>query len=112
MKPLAHTFALSLTALGLASAAISPAMASPALASDTEPMTVSVRVADLDLTSAAGQRALDRRMERAVRSVCAAASASTGSRIVAQDAQACIAKTRASVRDQVAALTAAQQRGG
>jgi UrcA family protein len=47
--------------------------ATPALA---EPITVSstVQTADLDLSSAKGQRALDRRLELAVKDVCGAAS--------------------------------------
>jgi UrcA family protein len=47
--------------------------ATPALA---EPITVSsfVETADLDLSSAKGQRALDRRLELAVKEVCGTAS--------------------------------------
>jgi UrcA family protein len=107
MKPLAHTLAHAFAALGLAGAAISPA-----LANDAAPPSVTVHVADLDLTSPAGQRALDRRLDRAVRSVCADGGFRTGSRIMSREGQACLAKARASVRDQVAALTTAQQHGG
>lgn len=117
MKPLAHRIAHTFAALGLAGAAFSPALASPALASpalasEASPPSVKVQVADLDLTTPAGQRALDRRLNRAVRSVCADSGFRTGSRVMSREGLACLAKARASVRDQVAALTTAQQRGG
>lgn len=45
-----------------------PALAEPVIASST------VQTADLDLSSAKGQRALDRRLELAAKEVCGAAS--------------------------------------
>jgi UrcA family protein len=47
-------------------------LASPSLAQRSEPVTASVTVrhADLDLTTAAGRAALDRRVARAAREVC------------------------------------------
>lgn len=48
--------------------------ATPALAQPPALSTAKVQVADLDLSSAQGQRALDRRLTRAVIEVCGAAS--------------------------------------
>ena len=48
--------------------------ATPALAEPPALFTANVEVADLDLRSAAGQRALDRRLAQAVIEVCGTAS--------------------------------------
>jgi UrcA family protein len=48
--------------------------ATPALAEPPAISTAKVQVADLDLSSPQGQRALDRRLARAVIEVCGAAS--------------------------------------
>ena len=48
--------------------------ATPALAEPPAMATAKVQVADLDLSSAAGQRALDRRLNQAVVEVCGTAS--------------------------------------
>lgn len=102
MRPLAITLA----ALGLAGTAISPAFAA-----ETELMTVQVPYADIDLGTAAGQKQLDRRLKKAVRTVCRVQIYTGGSRILPLDAKACLAKARADVRQQVATLTRAKQRG-
>lgn len=106
MKPLTHTLTLAIAALGLVGAANSPALANP-----NEPMTVQVTLADLDLATPEGQRALDKRLENAVRTVCQVASPSTGTRLMNHETRTCLVKARASVRDQLAALGADQQRG-
>ena len=107
MKPLAKITITTLAALGLAGAAVSPA-----LAGEAQRMTIAVGTTDLDLGTAEGQKALDKRVEKAVRSVCRTTSLSTGSRVMSQDAQACLAKARADARVQVAALTEARHGGG
>lgn len=111
MKPPVRTFAHALTALGLAVAAVTPA-----LAGEADRMTMTVRVADIDLATAKGQRALDQRLEKAVRTVCRTTDPRTGSRILSQETRACVAKARASVKQQMAALSAKasanRQRGG
>lgn len=107
MKPLAKTITQSLAVLGLASAAMAPAMAA-----NGELMTIHVRTADIDLATAKGQKTLDQRVEKAVRQVCRTTSHTGGSRILTMDARACLAKARADAKQQVAALTNGQQRGG
>ena len=102
MKNLAMTLAV----LGLAGTAVSPVLASP-----TEPVTIDVPYGDLNLASPKGQAKLDRRLEKAVRKVCGADSHKGGSRIISSDTRACLAKARADVRQQVAAMTQGKQRG-
>ena len=54
--------------------AILAAVSSPVIAQPAEPVTSIVRTADLDLASEAGQRALDKRLSRAIIEVCGVAS--------------------------------------
>lgn len=107
MKPLAKTLIHTLAALGLAGAAITPA-----LAGDGVPKTIAVTTSDIDLATAKGQKTLDQRIERAARTVCRATDLATGSRIMSQEAHACLTKARGQAREQLAVLMADQQRGG
>jgi UrcA family protein len=107
MKPLAKTMTHALAALGLAGAAITPAFAG-----ETELMRIAVSAADLDLGTAEGQRTLDRRVEKAARTVCRVTSLTTGSRILSQEVKTCLAKARSDAKQRVAILTSEQQRGG
>jgi UrcA family protein len=50
--------------------------ATPALAEQPAPASSIVQVADLDLSTAKGQKALDRRLHQAVKDVCGTASPS------------------------------------
>jgi UrcA family protein len=100
------TLAMTLAAIGLASSAVTPA-----LAGETEKMTIHVQYNDLNLATPEGQAQLDRRLEKAVRTVCRTRSHNGGSRILSLDAKACLAKARADVRQQVAAITTDRQRG-
>lgn len=107
MKTLAKNIINALAALGLAGVVITPA-----LAGAPQPMTIKVDTRDIDLATAQGQKTLDQRVERAARAVCRTTSVSIGSRIMSQDAQACLAKARAQAREQVAIVKADRQRGG
>jgi UrcA family protein len=112
MKPLAKAITHTLAALGLAGAVAAPALAGPTTGGDIQHMTISVPTNDLDLGTAAGQRTLDQRVEKAVRSVCRTTNPTTGSRVMSQEALACLAKARRDARQQVAALISNEQRGG
>ncbi|HVF36607.1 MAG TPA: UrcA family protein, partial [Sphingomicrobium sp.] len=69
-----------------------PALAEPVVA------TAKVQVADLDLSSLAGQRALDRRLEQAVKEVCGTAS---GVDVAGKnDVRRCRAETLAELTDE------------
>lgn len=107
MKTLAKTAVQALCAVALGGAAVSPA-----LAEQFEHKTVSVSYADLDLGTAAGQKALDKRVERAVRSACRVTRLDTGTRMMSTDAEICLAKARADAKRQVAEITNNAQRGG
>lgn len=107
MKTLAKTVTHAFAALGLAGAAISPAFAGEA-----EKMTINVKTSDLNLASAEGQSALDQRIARAARTVCRVTDQQTGTRLMNQEARACLAKARSDARQQVAALIQDRQRGG
>lgn len=99
--------------LAIAAAALSlVATTAPAFAGKVEKMSIRVNFTDINLATAAGQKTLDHRIERAVRSVCRADDLTTGSRVLTQEKRACLAKARADARRQVALLTADRQRGG
>lgn len=108
MITFAKAFTHSLAALGLAATATAPALAANAAV-----QSITVSTNDLDLGTAKGQRMLDKRVEKAVRSVCRTTSVQTGTRIMSEDARACLAKARIDARQQVASMTARyEQRGG
>lgn len=100
------TFAPLLAALALA------AGAAPALAQSTEPMRMTIDLAGIDLTTAKGQEIADRKIERAVSKACGVRTVRTGTRIPSSETAACLAKARAAARQQLAALTEDQRRGG
>ncbi len=84
----------------------------PALADEDGAGAVSVEYSDLDLTSAKGQAALERRVLAAVNQVCEANSPTTGSHIVPADKRRCLAAARESAKEQVAAILEDVRRGG
>ncbi len=71
--------------------------------------TREVRTSDLDLTTAAGQAKLDRRIDGAARALCR--TDRTGSRIVVIDPE-CHSKAVASARESLAARSIADKSGG
>lgn len=107
LNTLAKNAIHALAAIGLAGAVVTPA-----LASNVEHMTIEVSTADLNLATVEGQKTLDRRVEKAARSVCRTTGLNTGSRVLSHEAQTCLAKARADAKRQVAALVASEQRGG
>lgn len=106
MKQLAKTMSHALAAIGLAGTALLPAIASAAAP------TIKIETADLNLATPKGQKTLENRIERAARAVCRATQPNTGTRIMSQEATACLTAARAQAREQVAAIMADQQRGG
>lgn len=112
MKTLAKTITHAVAAAGLAAAAATPGLAAASSGEPAERMTLTISAADLDLSTPEGQRKLDNRVEKAVRTVCRVTSPTTGTRILSRDALACLAKARADARAQVAALKSEAQRGG
>lgn len=86
--------------------------ATPALAELPEQRTVKVTTGGLKLATPDGQKALNWRIERAVREVCQIGASDTRSRILSEDAKACMTKARNSAQQQVAALMATEGRKG
>jgi UrcA family protein len=83
--------------------------ATPALAKSPEFITSTVQTADLDLSSSAGQRALDHRLSQAAKEVCGVAS--DADLEGKNDVRKCRAETLASVaneRDQRIAAASSQ----
>ena len=100
------TLALATATIGLAFTA------TPAFAGEADVPTQEVSISGLDLDTAAGQRMLDQRIERAARNVCRYDEQRVGTRIRSNEARACLAKARASAKQQVAVIIENQRRGG
>ena len=89
-----HTLALAMAATVLAV---------PLAAKDEAPR-VAVRYGDLDLTSEAGQRQLDLRLERAAREVCGVDEKAVGSHLHSQHSRVCYREARRDLDQQYAQL--------
>jgi UrcA family protein len=74
--------------------------AQPALAE-----SVTVQYKDLDLSTQAGQKELDRRIDGAAKQLCSADEPLVGSRIPAKEVRDCIADARKKLEKRVATLT-------
>jgi UrcA family protein len=66
--------------------------------------TFSVRYDDLNLASVTGQKKFEARIERAVRDFCSADEVLTGTRVQPSEIRTCLNRTRASARQQMAAV--------
>lgn len=87
-------------------------LTAPALAGTTESRSQTISVEGLDLSTPAGQRLLDQRIERAARSVCQSERTRTGTRMQSRAARDCLKIARASARKQVAAMIESRRQGG
>ncbi|MEM9500258.1 MAG: UrcA family protein [Pseudomonadota bacterium] len=100
------TFALAAAAFGLA------VTATPAFAGSQDKQSLDVSFAGLDLSTAEGQKALEKRIETAARKLCGVDAVRTGTRMKSQSSVTCYKEAVASAKRQVAAAVADQQRGG
>ncbi len=98
--------AITAAALGMA------AISTPVLAGSSDVPTASVKIADLNLGTAEGQKRLDHRIRSAAKSICHVGKVQSGSRIESPDRKRCYDNAVKSTRNQVATLIEAQQRGG
>jgi UrcA family protein len=73
--------------------------------------SVAVRYSDLDLATPQGQRALERRIARAARSICGVDAETTGTRIASPEANDCYRQALRNVRERVASAIANGKRG-
>ncbi len=84
----------------------------PALANDADSKQITVEYKDLDLSTAEGQKKLDRRIDRAAADVCDANDVRTGTRVRSPERVQCVKEARAAVKQQVAAKIEKAQMGG
>lgn len=83
----------------VAAAVAALVVATPAMAKDFV-----VEYKDLDLSTAKGVKALERRIDSASREYCGANAATTGSRVRGWGTAQCVASARALAREQLAAV--------
>ncbi|MXP40213.1 UrcA family protein [Altererythrobacter soli] len=102
---------MTIRTLTLSSAIAAALVCGPAIAADDAPRSVEVRYHDLDLTSAAGASELDRRLDKAAKSVCQIDQVATGTRIASREARACYKETKERLGDNIAAAVAKKERG-
>lgn len=88
------------------------ALASLAAPLAAEPMQFKIEHRDLNLSTAEGQKALDRRIDRAARQACGVDSRSTGTRIRSREARECYRDLKAQAYKQFAARFGEQVKGG
>lgn len=88
------------------------ALASIAVPASAEENEFRVAYADLDLSTAEGQAALDERIEDAAREYCGAATISTGTRLSSAKKRACVSTMTAKAKQQFAAIIRDQEKGG
>jgi UrcA family protein len=95
-------FALAATMIVVAS--------TPALA-ETGPDMI-VRYADLDLSSEAGQKTLESRIDAAAKKYCGVGDQRTGTRLGASKAKVCYREAKRLANQQFAAIISDERRGG
>jgi UrcA family protein len=101
------TFTLTVSAALAAALLAGPAIAADDLAGPS----VEVRYHDLDLTTVEGTDELDRRLDKAAKSVCGIDEISTGTRLNSREARACYKETRGQLESRFAAVVAKKERG-
>jgi UrcA family protein len=86
-------------------------LTAPALAEDSDVNAASVPYHDLDLTTEAGRKTLDFRVEKAARQVCGIDESRTGTRVVPKDRRDCYREVRRQLDRQLAVLMAGDTTG-
>jgi UrcA family protein len=84
----------------IALAAFATLLAAPAFAE-----SITVQYKDLDLSTEAGQKELDSRIDSAARKVCDYYKTTTGTRIPDKEARDCVAEAKKKIEKRIAALT-------
>ena len=86
-------------------------MAMPAVAAGEPAATARVDYKDLDLATKAGRDELERRLDRAARSVCGTDQAMSGTRLPPQAARQCLRDVRARLDRQFASMIGGEPQG-
>ena len=84
-------------------------LATPALAQE---VGFTVEYSDLNLATEAGQKTLERRIDKAARKACGLDARMTGSRVDSNEARECVRELRTKAFDQFATLAAREGKGG
>ena len=87
-------------------------LAAPLAAEEPAPRSSAIKIADLELDTPQGQRALDRRVARAAKEVCRTVDLSTGTRLMNSGIRRCYNAVGAAARQQVAQRQAGGRLGG
>jgi UrcA family protein len=103
------TSKLVLAALG---AATLTATSVPAFAAGEQGKSVEVQYSDLDLTTPAGAKELDRRLHEAAREVCGMSNMASGSRLRSDSAGACYRDALKQLQARFAGLLGKKQQQG
>lgn len=85
--------------------------AAPAMADETNPDMV-VRYADLDLSTEAGQKTLETRIDAAAKKYCGVGEQRTGTRLKSTMASRCYREAKRLANQQFAALVSDERVGG
>lgn len=99
------------TPLFALAAAATMLVGAPALADETRPDMV-VSYADLDLSSEAGQKVLEKRIDAAAKKYCGVGEATTGTRIKSSLATRCYRDAKRLANQQFAAIVSEARLGG
>lgn len=91
---------------------LSAVMATALVALPASAETAQIHYSDLNLATEAGQRAFDKRVERAARKVCGMNELRTGTRTATPAMHRCYTDAKKSARQQLAAVTDEQRLGG
>lgn len=86
--------------------------AAPALAESRSGTAMIVPYGDLNLESAQGQQALERRIDQAARKICRMDAVPTGTRVQSNDALRCYREARARAAERLTALVNQRRIGG
>lgn len=93
--------------VAMTAAAVLGGAATPAFAE-----SLSIPYHDLNLSTAEGQKTLDRRIDKAAREFCGLDQTTTGSRISSRESRQCYADTKKQAQKQFAALLDERRLGG
>ncbi|MBO80801.1 UrcA family protein [Citromicrobium bathyomarinum] len=87
-------------------------LALPTVAIAAENRSIDVQYSDLNLATPEGQKALERRIDKAAKQVCGADEARTGTRVVDRDARICVRNAKRQIETQIAAVIEKERLGG
>ncbi|MBX7541547.1 UrcA family protein [Qipengyuania sphaerica] len=88
------------------------AIATLAVSASAEENRATVQYRDLDLSTKAGQKALDQRIEKAAKVACEFEDVSTGSRLRTNETRECLKQAKRQIERQLATIVDTTEKGG